>query len=452
MNDTVIQVANVSKRYRLGVIGTGTLSHDLNRWWAKVRGRPDPTLEVGQATVGSGQLPVGGDRLSSIGATTSDLPSPTSDYMWALKGLSFEVHRGEVLGIIGRNGAGKSTVLKILSRVTAPTSGEVRVRGRIASLLEVGTGFHPELTGRENIFLNGAILGMRKADTARKFDEIVAFSEVEEYIDTPVKRYSSGMYVRLAFAVAAHLEPEILIVDEVLSVGDAIFQKKCLGKLGSLAGEGRTVLFVSHNMPAVNRLCTRALLLDHGTAVEDGPVGEITSRYLQSGQSAPAEKQWPDGDSAPQSSAVRLVSVRVRDRQGQTRNRVDIREEVGVEIEYDVKAAAVLTPGIHVYDSQDAYVFAANDSYYPEWGEAARKVGRWKSTCWIPGNLLAEGTYAADITFKTAATARKHFAANRAVSFYVFEGPGGPTARGAFAGELGGAVRPLLEWTGEYRP
>ncbi len=244
MSDTVIQVERLSKRYRLGTIGTGTLSHDLNRWWARVRGRPDPAAKIGQ------------------GRKADD-----EDFVWALRDVSFEVNRGEVLGIIGRNGAGKSTLLKILSRVTAPTAGEVRIRGRIASLLEVGTGFHPELTGRENIFLNGAILGMNKAEILRKFDEIVAFSEVEKFIDTPVKRYSSGMYVRLAFAVAAHLEPEILIVDEVLAVGDAEFQKKCLGKMGEAAGRGRTVLFVSHNMHAISELCTRVILMEGGRIV-----------------------------------------------------------------------------------------------------------------------------------------------------------------------------------------
>ncbi len=268
MNDTVIQVADLSKRYRLGVIGTGTLSHDLNRWWAKVRGRPDPTLKVGQAAGGSSPSPVGGDRV------------PTSDYMWALKDVSFDVRRGQILGIIGRNGAGKSTLLKILSRVTAPSSGEVRVRGRIASLLEVGTGFHPELTGRENILLNGAILGMRKAEIARKFDEIVAFSDVETYIDTPVKRYSSGMYVRLAFAVAAHLEPEILLVDEVLAVGDMAFQRRCLGKMGAVAKEGRTVLFVSHNMAAVESLCSRGLLLEGGRPLAMGRTTDVLDAYF----------------------------------------------------------------------------------------------------------------------------------------------------------------------------
>lgn len=280
MNDTVIEVANLGKRYRLGVVGTGTLSHDLSRWWARVRGRPDPTLKVGQAAAGNRQSPARGDRPPSTGATASDVQPPTSDYMWALKDVSLDVRRGEILGIIGGNGAGKSTLLKILSRVTAPTSGEVRVRGRIASLLEVGTGFHPELTGRENILLNGAILGMRKAETARKFDEIVAFSGVEQYIDTPVKRYSSGMYVRLAFSVAAHLEPEILLVDEVLAVGDVGFQRKCLGKMGAVAKEGRTVLFVSHNMAAVESLCSRALLLEQGKTLAIGRTREVLDAYL----------------------------------------------------------------------------------------------------------------------------------------------------------------------------
>lgn len=256
MSDAVIQVDNLSKRYRLGLIGTGTLSHDLNRWWARIRGKPDPYLKIGQ-----------------------NQQAEDADFMWALRDVSFEVARGEVLGIIGRNGAGKSTLLKILSRVTAPTGGEVHVRGRIASLLEVGTGFHPELTGRENVFLNGAILGMSKAEIKKKFAEIVAFSEVEKFIDTPVKRYSSGMYVRLAFAVAAHLDPEILVVDEVLAVGDAAFQNKCLGRMKDIGAGGRTVLFVSHNMGAIAHLCDKALLLDSGAVIHSGEVSETIEKY-----------------------------------------------------------------------------------------------------------------------------------------------------------------------------
>ncbi len=257
-----IKAVNISKQYRLGEVGTGTLSHDLNRAWAKIRGKEDPYLKIGESN----------DRTRKGG----------SDYVWSLKDINFEIEKGDAVGIIGRNGAGKSTLLKLLSRVTKPTTGHFEVNGRIASLLEVGTGFNPEMTGRENIFLNGAILGMRRKEIQRKFDEIVDFAGVERYIDTPVKRYSSGMYVRLAFAVAAHLESEILIVDEVLAVGDAEFQKKCLGKMGDVSkGEGRTVLFVSHNMAAVQKLCNKGILLENGILKEEGSVPKILSTYLE---------------------------------------------------------------------------------------------------------------------------------------------------------------------------
>ncbi|MDO9551450.1 ABC transporter ATP-binding protein [Rhodonellum sp.] len=258
----VINVENVSKLYRLGEIGTGTISHDINRWWAKMRGKEDPFAEIGTEN----------DRSVSDG----------SQYAWALKDINFQVGQGEVLGIIGRNGAGKSTLLKILSRVTLPTKGHIDVKGRVASLLEVGTGFHPELTGRENIFLNGAILGMTKSEIKRKFDEIVDFAGVAKYVDTPVKRYSSGMYVRLAFAVAAHLESEILIIDEVLAVGDAEFQKKCLGKMGDISRqEGRSILFVSHNMASVKSLCTSGIVLHNGAYAFEGSTHESVNYYQQ---------------------------------------------------------------------------------------------------------------------------------------------------------------------------
>jgi len=256
-----IKVEHLSKAYQLGDFGTGTISRDLERFWARVRGKEDPFLKIGEVN----------DR------TTKG----TSDVVWSLKDINFEINQGDSVGIIGRNGAGKSTLLKILSRVTSPTTGSVKVKGRIASLLEVGTGFHPELTGKENIYLNGAILGMRKAEIKRKFDEIVDFSGVERYIDTPVKRYSSGMYVRLAFAVAAHLESEILVVDEVLAVGDAEFQKKCLGKMGDIStGEGRTVIFVSHNMDAVNTLCKTGILMDNASNIYSGEITKVTNYYF----------------------------------------------------------------------------------------------------------------------------------------------------------------------------
>src|SRR5580658_94539 len=259
MSKVVISAENVSKAYRLGQIGGGTLREDFARWWAKALHKPDPYLKIGEE-----------HRARKMG-----------EQFWALDDVSFQVKQGDVLGVIGRNGAGKSTLLKILSQVTLPTSGQIKIKGRIASLLEVGTGFHPELTGRENIFLNGAILGMTKTEIRKKFDEIVAFSEIEDFIDTPVKRYSSGMYVRLAFAVAAHLEPEILIVDEVLAVGDAEFQKKCLGKMHDVAtNEGRTILFVTHNMAAVRALCSRAVLFTKGRITLEGAPREIVAAHL----------------------------------------------------------------------------------------------------------------------------------------------------------------------------
>jgi lipopolysaccharide transport system ATP-binding protein len=259
MSNTVIKVENIGKLYRLGEISTGTISHDLNRWFARMRGKEDPFAKLGEVN----------DRTVK----------GESDYVWALKNINFEVKQGEVLGIIGRNGAGKSTLLKILSKITTPTTGSIKIKGRIASLLEVGTGFHPELTGRENVFLNGAILGMTKAEIKKKFDEMVDFSGVEKYIDTPVKRYSSGMYVRLAFAVAAFLESEILIVDEVLAVGDSVFQRKCIDKMMDIGKQGRTIFFVSHNLSSIRSLCQRGILMHNGMMVKDDVIDTIIETY-----------------------------------------------------------------------------------------------------------------------------------------------------------------------------
>lgn len=279
----ILKAEGVSKQYRLGLIGTGTLSHDLNRWWHRIRGKEDPYLKIGESN----------DR-----STKGE-----SQYVWALKDINFEVKRGEVLGIIGKNGAGKSTLLKILSRVTLPTTGEIKTKGRIASLLEVGTGFHPEMTGRENIFLNGAILGMTKKEIAAKIDEIIEFSGCERYIDTPVKRYSSGMRVRLAFAVAAHLEPDILVVDEVLAVGDAEFQKKAIGKMQDISqGEGRTVLFVSHNMESIQKLCNRCLVLKDGGVCFSGNVEDSISMYL---------KMFANSDNSSELFPVKLDQITI---------------------------------------------------------------------------------------------------------------------------------------------
>ncbi len=312
MSNTVISVENLSKQYDLGVIGTGTISRDLNRWWARVRKQPDPYTRIGQR-----------DAFERIGES-----------ILALDDVSFTVQQGETLGIIGRNGAGKSTLLKILSRVTAPTSGVVKIKGRIGSLLEVGTGFHPELTGRENVFLNGAILGMRKDEVQRKFDEIVDFSGVEKFIDTPVKRYSSGMYVRLAFAVAAHLDPEILVVDEVLAVGDAEFQKKCLGKMGDVAGEGRTVLFVSHNMGAIQQLCKFAFLLRNGRIVKRGESIDVVNHYLASYTNREIN---PFSDSNPDrrgNGAIRLIGSRIVDENGLEISTIVAGQPLAFEFDY----------------------------------------------------------------------------------------------------------------------
>src|SRR6184192_392844 len=310
---TVVEVDDVWKKYRLGIIGTGTLRHDFERWWHRVRGKPDPYSKVDERSEirnRKSELATNVDhRLSGVSASLG------YDEVWALRGVSFEVKQGEILGIIGRNGAGKSTLLKILSRVTAPTSGEVRVKGRIASLLEVGTGFHPELTGRENVFLNGAILGMTKAEIRRKFDEIVDFAGVERYMDTPVKRYSSGMYVRLAFAVAAHLEPEILIIDEVLAVGDAQFQRKCLGKAKDVAAkDGRTVIFVSHSMSTISRLCPRVIWLRGGQVAADGAANDVIQQYSDIASVDQPRVSWPEGISNAGITEIKLMSVGLLDK------------------------------------------------------------------------------------------------------------------------------------------
>jgi lipopolysaccharide transport system ATP-binding protein len=369
---------------------------------------------------------------------------------WALKDVSFEIKRGEVVGIIGRNGAGKSTLLKILSRITEPTHGHADIWGRVASLLEVGTGFHPELTGRENIFLNGAILGMRKAEIAGKFDEIVAFAEVERFIDTPVKRYSSGMYLRLAFAVAAYLEPEILLVDEVLAVGDASFQKKCLNKMESVSEQGRTVLFVSHNMSSVTRLCERTILLDGGRVTCDGPSHEVVSVYLQSGLGTSAQRQWDDVQTAPGNDVVRLRAVRIRTESGEVTDTVDIRRPIGIEMEFDVlKPGRVLVPNFHFVNEEGVYLFVAND-HDPQWRRRPRPSGRFISTAWIPGNFLSEGTLVVGAAVSTMDPVTVHFYERDAVAFHVADSLSGDSARGDYAGPFPGVVRPLLKWTNQY--
>jgi len=374
-----------------------------------------------------------------------------SKEIWALRDISFEIDQGEVVGIIGRNGAGKTTLLRVLSRITEPTSGYADVRGRVGTLLEVGTGFHPELTGRENVYLNGAILGMSRAEINRKFDEIVEFAEVQKFIETPVKRYSSGMYVRLAFSVAAHLNPEIMYVDEVLAVGDVEFQKRCLGKIESVGRSGRTVLFVSHNMSMIARLCERLLLLEGGRLVADGPADDVIGRYLTSDEGTSALRQWPDLATAPGNASVRLRSVRVVDSDLRMRETVDVREAVGIEIGIDVLRSDVqFFPWLDLHNDKGALVFSAMDTD-PSWREP-RRPGRYVTTAWVPEHLLNEGTLLASVSLKTVIQGRKPLrqaSVDAAVSFHVVDRGEGRSARGDFPGRVSGAVRPLLQWTTE---
>ena len=369
-----------------------------------------------------------------------------ADVLWALRDVSFTVQQGEVLGIVGRNGAGKSTLLKILSRITPPARGRVEIHGRVSSLLEVGTGFHRELTGRENIYLNGTILGMRKKEVDRKFDEIVEFSGVEKFLDTPVKRYSSGMSVRLAFAVAAHLEPEILVVDEVLAVGDAAFQKKCINKMQDVGKTGRTILFVSHNMPAVKMLCTRAILLNEGRLVMDSTPHDVVSTYMTSDVGVPSVREWPDPSSAPGRDTARLRGIRAISRSGEPIASVDIRDDVGIQMEYDVLTAGhILLPHYYVYNDEGMLLFGTLDQD-PEWRRTARPAGRYTSTAWIPGNLLHSGLIYVSCAVLSRSNDKSQFYEKQIVAFNITDNMGDGTARGDWAGAVRGAVRPLLQW------
>ncbi len=367
---TVIKVENLSKQYRLGEVGTGSLVHDLNTWWHSIRGKENPYLKIGE--------------------TNDRTVKGNSDYVWALEDIGFEVKQGEVLGIIGRNGAGKSTLLKILSKTTAPTTGSIKVKGRIASLLEVGTGFHPDLSGRDNIFLNGAILGMTKQEIKSKFDEIVDFSGVERYIDTPVKRYSSGMYVRLAFAVAAHLEPEILIVDEVLAVGDAEFQKKCLGKMKDVSvNDGRTVLFVSHNMQAISSLCNSGLLLGNGKLVFNGNVDSAISKYIDFGKGE-NKKEW-EGNIGDELLSFKSMKVYQEEVNGEDfYNHKSTFVEVSYTIHEKKEGLIIL---FLIYSQMDNLLSMSQIDDYFEDDYSYADVGNHIVKIQVPPNTLTQGSF-----------------------------------------------------------
>ncbi len=404
----VIEAKNLSKLYRLGVKRHNSLRDSL---------------------------------AAMFGGRAAD---PESE-MWALRDVGFSIDDGETVGIIGRNGAGKSTLLKVLSRITKPTTGSVELRGRVGSLLEVGTGFHNELSGRENIFLNGAILGMKRTEIASKFDEIVAFSEIERFLDTPVKHYSSGMYMRLAFAIAAHLEPEILIVDEVLAVGDIAFQKKCLRKMREVGQTGRTVLFVSHDMQAISRLCQRSIWIKDGRIEKDGTTDEVVGAYLHEQIRTGAERVW-DAAAAPGNEIARLRRLRVVAQDGSTASMLDIRQPVEIEMTYDVLAdGKVLVPNLHFYNDQGACIFVSHD-WQSEWRSRPRPRGTFVSAVRIPGNFLSEGNVYVTAALTTYEPFEVHFVERDSVVFNVVDSAAGETARGDFAGQIPGAVRPIFEW------
>jgi len=373
----------------------------------------------------------------------------TKEVFWALKDVNFEVMRGEVIGIIGRNGAGKSTLLKILSQITPPTTGEIRINGTIGSLLEVGTGFHPELTGRENIFLNGAILGMKKKDIVKKFNEIVEFAGIEKFLDTPVKYYSSGMYVRLAFSVAAHMETDILIIDEVLAVGDAEFQKKCLGKMEEITkNEGRTILFVSHNMGAIERLCSKVIILNNGKMEFTGESKEGINTYLNTGLNLLSEKRWENLKSAPGDKITKISKVFSHDEHGKITDIFDITKTIGITFEYEVfENGHSFTHGLNVYNEDGINVFNSHDTE----GSKERNIGKYSSTVWIQENLLAEGTFSISVAILKQNPFILHAHGLNVLFFKVIDNLDGKSSRGQYTGGFPGIIRPLLKWNNEKK-
>lgn len=417
MSKVVIKAEHISKQYRLGLVGTGTVRDDLKRWWYNLRGKEDPFLKIGEAN----------DR-SSKGE---------SDYVWSLRDINFEINQGDSVGIIGRNGAGKSTLLKILSQVTQPTTGKIYTKGRIASLLEVGTGFHPEMTGRENIYLNGAILGMRKHEITRKLDEIIAFSGVERYIDTPVKRYSSGMYVRLAFAVAAHLESEILIVDEVLAVGDAEFQKKCLGKMNDVSkGEGRTVLFVSHNMAAVKSLCTKGIVLEHGKVTFSGNAEESVSFYLGGRNNENSNERY--FNSLFSNTFFDLDYIGVKNSGRDFSNPIVENEPIEIHTNFRLEVSGTFHITYHLYNELGEAMF----SFYDKDDKVKLTQGINHIICTIPKDFLQSGNFTLAL-FLVENKKRSVFSERDIFSFTVVDRE---REIGTYMGREPGYITPQFEW------
>lgn len=422
-----IQVESLSKRFQIGSREPyHRFSELLSNWGRRTFALPRDWLRRG--------------RLA--GASALNGHSHNNDF-WALRDISLEVNEGEVLGIIGHNGAGKSTLLKILSRITEPTEGRFGVRGRVASLLEVGTGFHPELTGRDNVYLNGAILGMTRPEIRRKFEEIVAFADIEQFLETPVKRYSSGMYMRLAFSVAAHLDSDVLLVDEVLAVGDAEFQKKCLGKMSDVARTGRTVLYVSHNMSAIESICSAALLLDGGHVAATGKPHLVTAKYLDRSSVEHRLKQWDDIDSAPGGSRVRLRRAAVYPSQAPEASFIDVHTELTVELEYwNMVEGLVLNPSVLIFDQEGRTVFNTGPLHEPCWNGKPFPRGLFRSAFVIPGDLLNDGSYDVQLyMIKDASEAVERF--DSLLHFTVVDDM---TQRRGWYGKWPGVVRPTLAW------
>lgn len=427
-----IKIENISKQYRLGLVSTRTLSHDLNRWWqTNILGKEDPYLKIDEGTR---------DRHSNRESVVFN------EYIWALKGINLEIGQGEVLGIIGKNGAGKSTLLKILSKVTAPTTGTIKAKGRIASLLEVGTGFHQEMTGRENIFMNGAVLGMKKSEIKSKFDEIIEFSGIERYIDTPVKRYSSGMLVRLGFAVAAHLEPEILIVDEVLAIGDAEFQKKAIGKMQNISKEeGRTVLFVSHNMASIKELCTKGILLEEGSITDFDDTNKIVTKYLTKLKNLIVSNEWL-GEKRPGNEYTKLIKAILINSKTEPINYAYINQKIGLCVEYEVlKDVPFFTHGINVYDGLGNHLFTSHDNIKYE-GNKIKKKGIYKIAAWIPENLLQNGLIELSFACIRYNPFEVLFHVEKLIQFTMLDTSDSISRNNIYNGYLPGIMRPDINW------
>jgi lipopolysaccharide transport system ATP-binding protein len=430
-----LQTENLSKLYRLGI------SADLDK------ADSNPLVRLIKRPLNNFR------KYRSLYRFTEEELSGTvsnKDILWALRDVTFDVEAGQAVGLVGANGAGKSTLLKVISRITPPTKGHFITRGRLSCLIEVGTGFHPELTGRENIYMSSTILGMRKREVDAKLDEIVDFSGVGKFIDTPVKRYSSGMTVRLAFAVMAHLEPEILVIDEVLAVGDAEFQRKCLNKMGAVGKDGRTVVFVSHNMAAITRLCDRGLLLKEGRIIQDGSAADIVHSHVTEGGHGASWREWPDLHEAPGDDSVRLRKVGIVSESGAPAGQINAHDPIGLQITFDVlEPGQVLNPYFTVVSETGIDLFStvsADKQYESE----ARAPGRYVTTAWVPAGLLAEGTHYLRAVMRSVKRQYRPFTERDVIAFNVLDPDGEAVGAGWWEGRPGGVIRPRLNWTTEY--